>query len=114
MEEVINRTSGHRFYSQMDLCKGYWQFGLSERSRPYTAYETPKGSFQIKTMPFGLVNAGGLFLSSYTHLRNVNSFVDNIRIFTKTWKKHLRSIQATLDRFQAAKTHVKILCIIHT
>ena len=23
MEEVINRMSGHRFYSQMDLCKGY-------------------------------------------------------------------------------------------
>ena len=23
MGEVINRMSGHRFYSQMDLCKGY-------------------------------------------------------------------------------------------
>ena len=34
MEEVINRMSGHRFYSQMDLCKGYWQLGLSKRSRP--------------------------------------------------------------------------------
>ena len=41
MEEVINRMSGHRFYSQMDLCKGYWQLGLSKRSRPYTAFETP-------------------------------------------------------------------------
>ena len=28
MEEVINRMSGHRFYSKMDLCKGYWQLGL--------------------------------------------------------------------------------------
>ena len=67
MEEVINRMSGHRFYSQMDLCKGYWQLGLSKRSRPYTAFETPKGLFQFKTMPFGLVNAGGLFLPSHTH-----------------------------------------------
>ena len=48
MEEVINRMSGHRFYSQMDLCKGYWQLGLSIRSRPYTAFETPKGLFQFK------------------------------------------------------------------
>ena len=31
MEEVINRMAGHRFYSQMDLCKGYWQLGLSKR-----------------------------------------------------------------------------------
>ena len=61
MEEVINRMSGHRFYSQMDLCKGYWQLGLSKRSRPYTAFETPKGLFQFKTMPFGLVNVGASF-----------------------------------------------------
>ena len=65
MEEVINRMSGHRFYSQMGLCKGYWQLGLSKRSRPYTAFETPKGLFQFKTMPFGLVNAGPLFAILY-------------------------------------------------
>ena len=92
MEEVINRMSGHRFYSQMDLCKRYWQLGLSKRSRPYTAFETPKGLFQFKTMPFGLVNVG----ASFCHLirivlqglRNVNSFVDDMWIFMETWKKH--------------------------
>ena len=31
MEEVINRMSGHRFHSQVDLCKGYWQLGHSKR-----------------------------------------------------------------------------------
>ena len=67
MKEVINRMSGHGFYSQMDLCKGYWQLGLSKRSRPYTAFETPKGLFQFKTMPFGLVNVGASFLPSHTH-----------------------------------------------
>ena len=61
MEEVINRLSGHRFYSQMDLCKGYWQLGLSKRSRPYTAFGTPKRLLQFKTMPFSLVNAGASF-----------------------------------------------------
>ena len=65
VEKVINRMSGHRFYSQMDLCKRYWQLGLSKRSRPYTAFETPKGLFQFKTMPFGLVNAGPLFAVLY-------------------------------------------------
>ena len=96
MEEVINRMSGHRFYSQMDLCKGYWQLGLSKRSRPYTAFETPKGLFRFKTMPFGLVNAGGLFYRLIRiilqGLRNVNSFVDDMWIFTenleKTFKIH--------------------------
>ena len=102
MEEVINRMSGHRFYSQMDLCKGYWQLGLSKRSRPYTAFETPRGLFQFKTMPFGLVNAGASFCRLIRivlqGLRNVDSFVDDMWIFTETWEKHLKSIKATLDR----------------
>ena len=91
MEEVINRMSGHRFYTQMDLWKGYWQLGLSKRSRPYTAFETPEGLFQFKTMPFGLVNAGASFcrliLIVLQGLRNVDSFVDDKWIFTETWKK---------------------------
>ena len=86
----------------MDLCKGYWQLGLSKRSRPYTAFETPRGLFQFKTMPFGLVNAGASFcrliLIVLRGLRNVDSFVDDMWIFTETWEKHLKSIKATLDR----------------
>ena len=48
MEGVINRMSGHRFYYQMDLCKGYWQLGLSKRSKPYTTFETPTGYSNFK------------------------------------------------------------------
>ena len=111
MEEVINRMSGQRFYSQMDLCKGYWQLGLSKRSRLYTAFETPKGLIQFKTMPFSLVNVGASFCRLIRivlqGLRNVDSFVDDMWIFTETWEKHLKSIKATLDRLRAAKLTAK-------
>ena len=40
-------------------------------------------------------------------LRNVDSFVDDMWIFTETLKKHLKSIQATLDRLRAAKLIAK-------
>ena len=58
MEEVIIKMSGHKFFTKMDLSKGYWQVSLSERSKPLTAFETPSGLFQFKTMPFGLVKFG--------------------------------------------------------
>ena len=32
MEEIINRMSGHKYFTKMDLSKGYWQVGLTERS----------------------------------------------------------------------------------
>ena len=58
MEEVIKRMSGHKFFTKMDSCKGYWQVGLPDNCKHLTAFETPKGLFQFKTMPFGLVNSG--------------------------------------------------------
>ena len=42
MEEIINRMSGHKYFTKMDLINGYWQVGLTERSKPLTAFETPR------------------------------------------------------------------------
>ena len=65
---------------KMDLSKGYWQDGLTERSKPQTAFETPRGLFQFRTMPFGLVKLGAsigrLMRIILSNLPNVDSFVD--------------------------------------
>ena len=53
MEEVKNRMSGHTFFTRMDCSKGYWQVGLLDNCKHLTAFETPQGLFQFKTMPFG-------------------------------------------------------------
>ena len=82
MEEVVNKMSGHKFFTKMDLSKGYWQVSLSERSKLLTAFETPRGLFQFKTMPFGLVNSGANFCRLVriilSKLPNVDSFVDDM------------------------------------
>ena len=48
MEEIINRMSDHKYFTKMDLSKGYWQAGLTERSKPLTAFETPRGFVPIQ------------------------------------------------------------------
>ena len=45
MEEIINRMSGQKYFTKMDLSKGHWQVGLTERSKPLTAFETPRVCF---------------------------------------------------------------------
>ena len=37
MEEVINRMSGHKFFTKMDCCKGKWQVGLPDNCKHLTA-----------------------------------------------------------------------------
>ena len=111
MEEIINCMSGHKYFTKMDLSKGYWQVGLSERSKPLTAFETPKGLFQFRTMPFGLVNSGATFCRLIriilSNLPNVDSFVDDMWVFTETWKDHMTSLRQVLDRLRSAKLTAK-------
>ena len=111
MEEIINRMSGHKYLTKMDLSKSYWQVGLTERSKPLTACETPRGLFQFRTMPFGLVNSGATFCRLMriilSNLPNVDSFVDDMWIFTETWKDHMTSLRQVLDRLRSAKLTAK-------
>ena len=111
MEEIINRMSGHKYFKKMDLSKGYWQVGLTERSKPLTAFETPRGLFQFRTMPFGLVNSGATFCRLMriilSNLPNVDSFVDDMWIFTETWRDHMTSLRQVLDRLRSAKLTAK-------
>ena len=111
MEEIINRMSGHKYFTKMDLSKGYWRVGLTERSKPLTAFETPRGLFQFRTMPFGLVDSGATFCRLMriilSNLPNVDNFVDDMWIFTETWKDHMTSLRQVLDRLRSAKLTAK-------
>ena len=94
--------SGHKYFTKMDLSKGYWQVGLTERSKSLTAVETPKVLSQFRTMSFGLVNSGASFCRLMriilSNLPNVDSFVDDMWIFTENWKDHMTSLRQELDR----------------
>ena len=80
MEEVINRMSGNKFFTRMDCSKGYWQVCLPDNCKHLTAFETPQGLFQFKTMPFGLINSGATFCrlmrQVLANVPNVDSFVN--------------------------------------
>ena len=55
IEELFSKLSGHKYFSRLDLSKGYWQVPLSEDSKHKTAFRTPRGLFQFRVMAFGLV-----------------------------------------------------------
>ena len=111
MGEIINRMSGNKYFTKMDLSKGYWQVGLTERSKPLTAFETPRSLFKFRAMPFGLVNSGATFCRLMriilSNLPNVDSFVEDMWIFTETWKDHITSLRQVLDRLRSAKLTTK-------
>ncbi len=61
VDELLDRLGAARFYSTLDLTKGYCQIPLSPLSKEKTAFTTPFGLHQFVTLPFGLFGAPATF-----------------------------------------------------
>ncbi len=66
VDELLDRLGTARFYSTLDLTKGYWQIPLSTFSKEKSAFTTPFGLHQFITLPFGLFGAPLPFSASWT------------------------------------------------
>ena len=57
MEDVFDSLHGAKYFSNLDLLKGFWQIPIAENDKNKTAFSTRKGHFEFNRMPFGLTNA---------------------------------------------------------
>lgn len=105
-EEMFSKLAGYRYFSKLDLSKGYWQVPMSSEAKHKTAFVCPAGLFQFKVMSFGLVNAPATFSRLMRILlrgmENTDNFLDDVLIFTHTWEGHLVVIRELLNRLSKA------------
>jgi hypothetical protein len=100
-ESLFASLKDARFFSKIDLAKGYWQIPLAEADRPKTAFRAPSGLYQFTRMPFGLSTAPStfarmmrlLFLDRFF----AQSFFDDILVATRTWREHLIGLDGLLS-----------------
>ncbi|PIK52140.1 hypothetical protein BSL78_10987 [Apostichopus japonicus] len=97
MTEIFSELSNDKYFSRIDLTKGYWQVEMTQSAKEKTAFVTPDGLWQFKTMPFGLVGAPAVFTRLMrTILRdvpNVVNYLDDILIHTETWDEHVECLE---------------------
>lgn len=61
LSENIYSSFGNRYFTKLDLIKGYYQVPLDADSRELTAFSTPHGHYHFKTLSFGLKNSAIAF-----------------------------------------------------
>jgi transposase InsO family protein len=113
VEHLFSQLKDCKYFSKLDLCKGYWCIPIKEEDRDKTAFTTDKGCFRWKTMPFGLKNSGSVFNRMMRKMlgkllgRGVHHFIDDILIATKTWEEHVKLLEAVLECMRRANVAAK-------
>ena len=97
--EVIDRLSGCKFFTTLDVAWGYWHIEMDPESIDKTAFITHEGHYEWLVLPFGLKNAPATFqrilqkvLGKLLYKGAIN-YLDDIIIYSKTFEEHLQLLQ---------------------
>lgn len=108
---IFSRLSASRFFTKMDLLKGFFQIPLHPESRKITAFKTPIGLYQYRVLPFGLSTSPSVFNRAMRRvlgdIPGVEIFMDDILIHTRTMEEHYELLQCVLQRLKKHDMTVK-------
>ena len=119
--ETMDRLSGAKIFTQLDLKDAYHRIRIRKGDEWKTAFRTRYGHFEYTVMPFGLANAPATFQSyinrAMSDLLDVCCvvYLDDILIYSQTEEQHVRDVRKVLDRLRAYKLYAKMSkCAFHT
>ena len=99
------------FFTKMDLTKGYWQIGIEQNSKKYTAFRAAGELFHFTRMAFGLKNAPMTFNRMMNrligHIEGTVFFFDDVNIFHNDWNDHLSTLKKVFEIFKLNNLRVK-------
>jgi hypothetical protein len=99
--DFTTNLAGCKFFSKIDLVKGYYHIPVAEEDIPKTAILTPFGLYEFLFMPFGLRNAA----QSFQHMMDkvcaglpfVFIYLDDILIASTTFQEHQKHLRQVLS-----------------
>jgi hypothetical protein len=90
--DLSNKLHGCKFFSCIDLVKGYHQIQMAAQDVTKTEIITPFGLFEYLFMPFGLCNTAQTFQrfmdSIFKQLPYVFCYLDDLIIASHTLEEH--------------------------
>ena len=112
IESLLARLEGCKYFSILDLRSGYHHIGLSEQSKPLTAFTTHSGKFQWNVLPFGI----GIGVQTFSFVINkaighcsdfAANYLDDIIVFSRTAEDHMEHLEKIVEALQVADLRIK-------
>ncbi len=111
--DLLDRFSGAKIFSSLDLPSGYHWIRISEEDVPKTTFITPFGHYEFEDTSFGLTNAPSTFQAvmnnMFGHLHTICVvYLDHILIFSKTPQEHVRHLETVLQILEQEGLYAKL------
>lgn len=114
ISETLDRLSGAKVFTKLDLRDAYHRIRIEERDRWKTAFRTRYGHFEYTVMPFGLTNAPATFQAYVNEaLRGLLddicvAYIDDILIYSNSLEEHVYHVRLVLERLRQYGLYVKL------
>ncbi len=112
--ESIDRLSGTKFYTKLDIRDAYYRVRVAEGEEWKTAFRTRYGHYEYTVMPFGLANAPAAF-QSYINVTLrpyldvfVIAYLDDIVVYSNTAEEHREHVRTVLKVLLKAGLYLKL------
>jgi len=106
---IRNTVATHSFRSKIDISDGYHTIRVHPLYEKYTVFSTPYGTYRTRVMQQGDCNTPASFQNIMNNLFkyklgiSVCIYIDNILMFSKTYKEHLHHVRTLLQRLRENK-----------
>ena len=115
VQDLFDQLKGAQVFSTLDLQQGYNQIKISEKDRPFTAFQAPGiPQYQYKVLCFGLSNAPASFSRIFTNLfgdrvgKHILIYLDDVIVFSKTPEEHLTHLRDVLNVLRTNNLKAKL------
>lgn len=104
VDDLVDRTSGSKYFCVLDLSSAYWQIPLAKKDREKTAFSTGSGHYEFNVMPFGLCNAPAtqqeFMRRTLRGFEKTDVLVDDIIIHGNDMEATLKSLEGVFAKLK--------------
>ena len=113
VQDILDKCAGAKWFTTLDLMKGYLQIPLDEDSRELTAFSTHSSHYHYKKMCFGLKNApfqfSSIMFSLFSSMSDyVTVFIDDICVYSKSFSDHVKQVAEVMRVLKEAGLKIKL------